>query len=235
MLALSEKCDALPMRVLARNAFSLLFPTNLRNLVDFTPPAITGFDSLKAKADFKRTFAFEAINLIRDHELYGHLPMAYYHAAQHPIKDIMNGVESYTLGERITLSFQDKRKVLEGREALTRARRMKTYKWLNSWDTKNHDAHDANPDRVDKCESFVFHLLNAANTGGFLDRPNALDGMSAHTTKILEKQMCPSCWKSVGDLNGRYRMADKLPECFGWRNWDEVSDQEKEAEARLRL
>ena len=74
-------------------------------------------------------FPIKAIKLFHEHSVPSMLPMAYYHAAQLSLDDIVNGVEDG--GVLWKLDTLDTIKVLKGRDKLKTLRHQVLFPWLD--------------------------------------------------------------------------------------------------------
>lgn len=189
---------------------------------------------------FLRFFALQAINLCHECEIPAMLPMAYYHAAQCSIEDIVYGVED-NHGKLVTLERKDVITVLNGRDKLQGARR----RFLDCIDDR---LGDFQPDREgeypepiclreitnhwgasDGCLQLLTDITRQFRRTTFLEGHNILDGLSYAGYQTLERNLCPACRDTVLP---KIRTAilqnwDLLPSYFGLGTWEDIRKQQK--------
>lgn len=130
LLDVSHKLDLHDVRLEAFEALRLLFPCGPDYRLSIKP-AIQGIKTKRARQLFLRVFPPQAINLFRKYNISSLMLMAYYHAAQLSVKDIVSGVVGAD-GVKVTTCAYDITKVLERRDHLKWSRRFIVYGWLNT-------------------------------------------------------------------------------------------------------
>lgn len=189
---------------------------------------------------FLRFFPLQAVNLCHECEIPAMLPMAFYHAAQCPIEDIVNGVED-NHGQLVTLDRNDVITVLKGRDKLQASRR----RFLDCIDDR---LADFQPDREgdypepiclrestnhwgesDGCMQLLADMTRRFRRTAFLEGYNILDGMSRTGFKTLERNLCPACRDIILPkiCKGILKDWDLLPSYFGLGSWEDIRKQEK--------
>lgn len=178
---------------------------------------------------FYRTFPIKAINLFHEYGVPSMLPMAYYHAAQLSVEDIINGVEDR--GVLWKLDAVDIIKVLKGREILKISRRQVLFPWLD--DKLIEGGPDAGSAECEKeimlngnyCWENFIEIYSQFNKTKFLDDiTNGLQGLSENAEKIFGRYVCEKCWSDALRLLriGERKNWESLPEYFGFEDWSAV-------------
>lgn len=232
LLDVSHKLDLPDVRRCAFEALELLFPCgpNFKS----SKPAIQGIKTKKDRRLFLRLFPLQAINLFRFHNISALMPMAYYHAAQLPIEDIVNGVIRGD-GVRETICAFDITKVLEGRERLKISRRSTVFGWLNTLtpDGKvrrpSRDCENSPLGSGDTCFYYLLRVLLDFNRTGFLDeRTDGLESLSEAAHVVFESHLCEFCWGAVQDKlrRGLQKNWGELPKYFGFTGWEDVMESQ---------
>jgi len=189
---------------------------------------------------FLRFFPLQAINLCHECEIPAMLPMAFYHAAQCPIEDILNGVED-NHGQLVKLDPVDVLTLLKGREKLQASRR-------RLFDCIDNRFADFQPNREgvypepiclresthywgksDACMQLLADITRRFRKSTFLEGYNILDGLSYVGFTSLKRNLCPACRDIILPkiCEGILKDWDLLPSYFGLGSWEDVKKQEK--------
>ena len=157
------------------------------------------------------------------------LPMAYYHAAQLSLEDIVNGVE---VGNTLwKLDPVDIIKVLKGREKLRTSRRQVLFPWLDEKMIEEGPRRGcATCEMTYMCNSNYcwknfMEIYSEFNRSGFLDDVNnGLEGLSKAAKNIFKRYFCQKCWLDASHLMsaGELKNWENLPKYFGFEDWDSV-------------
>ena len=221
------KLNLYEIRKSAISALECLFPTQItENHIPKFRPIIAGYQHEAEEKVFYRTFPIRAIIAFHEHDVPLMLPMAYYHAAQLSLEDIVNGVEDG--GVLWKLDAVDIIKVLKGREILKTSRRQVLFPWLD-------DKMVEGPDDGATCEKELINgnycwenlmeMYSKFNKSGFLDdSTNGLQGFSEKAERIFGYYVCERCRSDALRLlrAGERRNWESLPEYFGLEDWTTV-------------
>ena len=157
------------------------------------------------------------------------LPMAYYHAAQLSLEDIVDGVEDN--GVLWKLDSVDIIKVLKGRERLKTSRRQILFSWLDERMVENGPEHGDNTCEAElmlnghSCWGNFIEIYSKFNRSGFLDDiPNGLQGISETAERLLQRYLCQMCSSDAihSIAVGENKNWTNLPRYFGFDDWDVV-------------
>ncbi|KAF8160912.1 hypothetical protein B0H34DRAFT_672987 [Crassisporium funariophilum] len=190
-------------------------------------PTIAGLRNKNEEKMFSRTYPMQAIKLIHEYDLPAMLPMAYYHAAQLSIEDILTGVKD---GDVLwKLDSDDVLRVIEGRENLKLARREDLFSWMPRRVAQGL-IHSSCISEVGKsgrpCQSFLNELSNLYNQTGYLDLyPTALESFTPEEKHEYRDYLCGRCWREIQEMYAVCLQATwaKLPSYFGLQDWDAVT------------
>lgn len=229
LLDVSKKLNLHDVRKSTISALECLFPTDIS--ADKMPklPVIAGYRNQREEKMFYRTFPIRAIDLFHEYGVPLMLPMAYYHAAQLSLEDIVNGVEDE--GVLWKLSPADIIKVLKGRDKLKASRRQVLFSWLDEKMVEGGPERGSATCEVELAlngnycwENFI-GIYSQFNRSGFLDDiTNGLQGLSGTAEQIFRRYVCQRCWSDSMHLIGvgeRKNWAN-LPEYFGFEDWEAV-------------
>jgi len=230
LLDVSTKLNLYDIRKSAISALECLFPTNLwDNQIPQFRPVIAGYQNQWEENLFYRTFPIKAINLFHEHGVPSMLPMAYYHAAQLSIEDIVNGVEDG--GVLWKLDSVDIMKVLEGRERLKKSRRQVLFPWLNDKMAGGGREHGSANCEIklmlngNYCWENFRDIYLQFNRSGFLDDiTNGLQCLSETAENLFQGYVCQRCWlEAIHSMSvGKRKNWASLPEYFGFGDWDAI-------------
>jgi hypothetical protein len=235
---LGHKFNIPVLRSSAIEALKLLFPCSIQG--HRFQPVLGGVKTQVEKKLLLRLFPIQAVNLFRECYIPALMPMAYYHAAQLSIEDIVNGV---TRSDGVTerLNAFDMMRVLQGRDHLKTSRRTTTFRWLNDFvvDGKSkpptYRCPDAPVQGGDTCFFFLLRLYIDFNRSGLMDsRTDGIKPLSKNSRRLVQSHLCFSCWNECSKkmTQGLQDNWSKLPSYFGWNTWDDVIiAQEREDEA----
>ncbi|KAF9556689.1 hypothetical protein CPC08DRAFT_711012 [Agrocybe pediades] len=228
-----------PIRLKIIEALEKIFPS--KGVPAPFMPIIGGIDDPSRRERFYRTFPIEILNIFAQHDYYhdyiAHLPMIYYHAAQLPVDDIINGVQD---GDKI-LKLTEPRDIaiiLKGREELMRARREVSFRWLEERLSRygpqkaSEECEETCQQGGEYCYKFLQKLMGQFRTSGFLDsRPNALEGLNDDAKVLFKEYLCDKCYDDViADANeGIEESWDSLPGYFGLEPWKMIIDKQSKA------
>ncbi|KDR75314.1 hypothetical protein GALMADRAFT_226976 [Galerina marginata CBS 339.88] len=225
LLKVSNELNLGHVRKAALEALEHLFPTSGEPA--FFKPVIGG---LQTKADqelFHRTFPIQAIEMFEAYDVPVMLPMAYYHAAQLSLEDIIDGVQSGD--ERLQLKPATIITVLRGREALKASRRGVIFMWLDA--TLTHFGPKAASNGCyhwimksgDHCWGFLNRLHKHCRDTGHIDLyANGLESLSEKACKLFTHHLCKPCCQNVlemADLGLKHNWT-QIPFYFGLKSWD---------------
>ena len=182
---------------------------------------------------FYRTFPIKAIKLFHEHGVPSMLPMAYYHAAQLSLDDIVNGVEDG--GVLWKLDTIDTIKVLKGRDKLKASRRQVLFPWFDDKLVEGADTGIVTCEKElmlnnNDCRENFMEIYSKFNKSGFLDDiTNGLQGLSENAEMIFGRYFCESCrLDALGLLRaGERKNWESLPEYFGFEDWDALKKLQK--------
>ncbi|KAF8972904.1 hypothetical protein BDZ97DRAFT_1912510 [Flammula alnicola] len=198
LLKTSHALDLKNVRRAALKALECLFPSTLEPSPHH--PIIAGL-SLQRRGNFRRVFPIQALALFHDTGVDEMLPMAYYHAAQLSVVDIVNGVRDGD--ELIKLSDKDTLVVLGGREMLRTSRRRVTFFWI-SLIMADYGLQTASPECTQwrqshglYCYGFLRQVFIAYDISRYLEGPNALEILPRKACDILQAHLCKHCWEQV--------------------------------------
>lgn len=232
LLDVSTKLNLHEVRKSVISALGCLFPTEITEYrIPKFRPIIAGYQDQVEEKMFYRTFPIKAINLFHEHGVPSMLPMAYYHAAQLSLEDIVNGVEDG--GILWKLNTVDIIKVLKGREKLKTSRRQVLFPWLDDKLVevgRDSEAGSATCERKltlngNYCWENFMEIYSQFNRSGFLDNiTNGLQGLSENAEKIFGHYVCERCRSDALRLlrAGELENWGNLPEYFGFEDWDAV-------------
>jgi len=210
----------------------MLFPS--KKVPTSFKPIIGGIDTEERQKRFYRIFPIEAVNIFSNYswsyDYTAFLPMAYYHASQLSIEDIMDGVQD---GHKLVkLDPQHIPVLLKGREAVFKSRRGLTFSWLDrrlgDYGPTNGSPGCSNAQSQkgrEHCYRFLQRLYGHFRKTGFLDgHANALEGLNENAKGLFKYYMCSSCYEGVlseaeESLRINWR---RLPGYFGLESWEAV-------------
>lgn len=238
LLDVSTKLNLPFVRKSAISALKCLFPTDLIDgRIPTFQPIIAGFRQQSDEKMFYRIFPIKAIHFFHEHGVPSMLPMAYYHAAQLSVEDIVNGVEC---GDVVwKLNPVDMMKVLKGRDKLKTSRRQVLFPWLND------KMLDGGPERGSAtcgldlmfngnyCWENFMEIYSKFNRSGFLDdNTNGLQCLSGAAQDIFPEYVCHGCWSgALSEMSiGEGKNWTSLPGYFGFEGWDAVKSLQEDVD-----
>lgn len=235
LLDVSTKLNLCEIRKSTISALECLFPTDITG--DQVPkfrPVIAGYRHQSDEKMFYRTFPIKAIKLFHEHGVPSMLPMAYYHAAQLSVEDIVNGVEDD--GVLLKLDSIDTMKVLKGREKLRRSRRLVLFPWFENKIDQGSESATCEGELMlnnNFCWENFMDIYFQFNRSGFLDdMTNGLQGLSGTAESVLRRYLCATCWsESIRLISaGERKNWEDLPDCFGFESWNSVKKLQESAD-----
>jgi hypothetical protein len=235
LLDVSMKLNLYEIRKSVISALECLFPTKItEDRIPKFRPIIAGYQHEAEEKVFYRIFPIRAINAFHEHGVPLMLPMAYYHAAQLSLEDIVNGVEDG--GILWKLDVVDIVKVLKGREILKTSRRQVLFPWLDDKIVQGPDD-DATCEKElindNYCWENLMEMYSKFNKSGFLDdSTNDLQGFSEKAERIFGYYVCERCRsEALRSLRaGERRNWESLPEYFGLEDWSAVKKLQENIE-----
>jgi len=202
LLDVSTKLNLYEVRKSVISALECLFPTNItEDRIPKFRPIIAGYKHQAEEKMFYRTFPIKAIKLFHEHGVPSMLPMAYYHAAQLSLDDIVNGVEDG--GVLWKLDTIDTIKVLKGRDKLKTSRRQVLFPWLDDKLVEGADIVTCEKEVMlnnNDCWGNFMEIYSKFNKSGFLDDiTNGLQGLSENAETIFGRYFCERCRLNILD------------------------------------
>ncbi|KAG6857780.1 hypothetical protein H0H87_004196 [Tephrocybe sp. NHM501043] len=225
--------DLISLRREAITTLKFLLPCGPK----YTPAsaAITGVPK-SAQSLLMRTLPFEVIRLCQEYDLPALLPMAFYHAAQLPIADIVGGIYGLGSSEEKQHSAADLIiKIVTGRDQLKLAYRNVRLRYLNEFNPDNWtDSEKCRGDdnKWDHCTIYITKTLRQFNRDGFMDaRTDVLDPMPQVRRKLCA-HLCSSCADNFNlSLEGGIASIWKrLPHYFDLGTWERVTEDQRAAD-----
>ncbi|KAF8813699.1 hypothetical protein BYT27DRAFT_7180448 [Phlegmacium glaucopus] len=239
LLDVSTKLNLHVIRKSTISALECLFPTDMTgNEIPKFRPVIAGYKYQRDETMFCRTFPIKAINLFHEHDVPSLLPMAYYHAAQLSLEDIVNGVKDGNVLWK--LNSTDVMKVLKGREILKTSRRQVLFLWLDDKKMEGEQEEGSADCEIklmlngNYCWENFRDIYLQFNRSGFLDDiTNGLQCLSDAAEDLFRGYVCQGCWSDAMhsmDVGKRKNWAN-LPEYFGFEDWDAVKKMQESVDS----
>ncbi|KAG6920070.1 hypothetical protein DXG01_010138 [Tephrocybe rancida] len=232
LLKLSDKYDFVSLRHEVIETLKFLLPCG----PTYTPASsvITGIPKSEQTL-LMRVLPFEAINLCRRYELSALLPMAFYHAAQLPIADLLVGVPSN--GTIACLPMDDIITILVGRDRLKLANRNVRLRYFNEFEVDDwSDKCRGRNNQWDLCTNYLARTQQEFNRDGFMDsRTDVLDLMTRASRKI-SSHLCLNCADDLKQSleDGVAAIWERLPGYFDLGRWETVVEAQRVVDERYR-